>query len=145
LTTHPLPGYGIVMALRLLAPSSAGDVLDRLTILAIKSARVEGARAENVGRELGELNAVWRDAGLGEWRLAPEHEGLAATNARLWDVEDQLRGLEAVGEFGPTFVALARRVYQLNDQRARLKRAVNERVGSWIVEEKVHPGYGAHA
>ena len=63
-------------------------------------------------------------------------------NAALWDVEDALRLHEARGEFGPEFVARARSVYTINDRRAALKRAINLRLGSELVEEKVLPAYG---
>jgi len=127
---------------RLLAPAPAGDVLDRITILRIKATRVSGEAAANVARELSALVATWAEAGLGAPEAAPELAGLAEVNLALWEVEDRLRAFEAAGDFGPAFVTDARCVYRINDRRAALKRAVNLRLGSELVEEKVHPRYG---
>lgn len=129
------------MALLLHAPASAGDVLDRLTILAIKLSRVPAARRDNVERELTALAAAWSAAGLPAWEAEPERPALTEVNEALWGVEDELRAMEAEGRFDATFVARARSVYQLNDRRAALKRAVNVRLDSALVEEKVHPSY----
>lgn len=121
-------------------PFSYGDVLDRVTILELKAARVAGAeRQANVARELALLRARWEAAGLPQ---PPEAAALRAVNTALWEVEDALRRLEAAGDFGPDFVALARRVYHLNDERAALKRAVNLRLGSGLIEEKQYVAYG---
>ena len=129
------------MSVLLHAPQSVGDVLDRLTILEIKRARFpEGAARDNVLREIAALEAGWRDAGLPE--DVPERADLAAVNLTLWEVEDRLRLREAAGDFGADFVEDARSVYRVNDRRAALKRAVNDRFGSALREEKLHPRYG---
>lgn len=129
--------------MRLSAPAAVGDVLDRLTILAIKAARVTGPAAANVAAERAALAEAWAAAGLPPVDTLEEAAGLAAVNLALWEVEDRLRAFEAAGDFGPAFVADARSVYRLNDRRAALKRAVNLRLGSELVEEKVHPRYAA--
>lgn len=126
----------------LLVPAAHGDVLDRITILVVKAERLASAEARgNVAAELAALHAAWVAGGLGEPAEAPEHAALLGVNAALWEVEDRLREHEALADFGPPFVALARRVYHLNDERARLKRAVNTRLGSPLREEKQHPAY----
>lgn len=125
--------------MRVLAPVSIGDLLDRITILEVKSRFAEGPALAHVQAELGALGATWSAAGLPA--DVPERTALAEVNAALWDVEDQLRQHEARGDFGAAFVALARRVYHLNDRRAALKRAVNLGLGSELVEEKVLPRY----
>jgi hypothetical protein len=119
-------------------PVSWGELLDKIAILEIKAARIDvTAKRTNVERELAALRAV----------VAPErvHFGpeidrlenrLRAVNETLWDIEDEIRALEAMGDFGPAFVDLARAVYNTNDRRAALKRAINEAVGSEHVEEK---------
>ena len=125
----------------LLAPAAVGDVLDRVTILEIKRARVPAARRPHVEAELAALRAAWAAADLPAPDGVPEYAELSAVNLALWEVEDRLRAAEARGDFGPAFVADARSVYRTNDRRAALKRAVNERFGSAIREEKVHPAY----
>ncbi len=124
----------------LLAPVSIGDLLDRITILGVKRQHAAGPALGNVLAELAALEGAWAAAGLPA--DPPERAELSAVNAALWDVEDALRLHEARGDFGAEFVALARRVYQLNDRRAALKRALNLRLGSELVEEKVLPAYG---
>lgn len=125
----------------LLTPASVGDVLDRITILEIKLARVDDARRPVVAAELAALRDAWVGAGLPAPAAFPEHAALAEVNRALWDVEDRLRAAEARGEFDAAFVADARAVYRTNDRRAALKRAVNERFGSALHEVKVHPAY----
>lgn len=122
----------------LLAPCSIGDLLDRITILRIKVQRSAAAQRENVQRELDQLSACWPT--LKAYDEAEMAE-LAAVNLQLWEVEDRLRAAEAAGGFGPDFVADARSVYRLNDLRAGLKRRVNLRLGSALIEEKIHPEY----
>lgn len=126
----------------LLAPAAVGDVLDRITILAHKHTRVSGAAALHVAAELAALRAAWADAGLPAPESVPEYGELDRVNRTLWDVEDRLRAAEAAARFDADFVADARAVYRTNDRRAALKRAVNLRFGSALVEEKQHPGYG---
>ena len=126
--------------MRLHAPTSVGDVLDRITILAHKSTRVAGSAERHVREELAAVRAAWGEAGLGEAPDAPEYAPLDRVNRELWAVEDRLREREANGDFGANFVTDARAVYRLNDQRAALKRTVTLRLGSALVEEKVHPG-----
>jgi hypothetical protein len=123
------------------APSAVGDVLDRITILEIKLARIDATRQANVARELDALRATWADAGLPAPAEIPEYPALSMVNLALWDVEDRLRAAEARGDFGDAFVADARAVYRTNDRRAALKRAINERFGSVLREEKAHPAY----
>lgn len=125
----------------LFAPAPVGDVLDRLTILSIKLDRAPADRAGNVRAERDALRSAWLAAGLPTPEETPEYAELLAVNIALWDVEDRLRASEARADFGPAFVADARAVYRTNDRRAALKRAVNLRFGSALVEEKVHPAY----
>ena len=119
------------------APCSTGDLIDRITILRIKSARmVDEQKRVNVRRELDLLEAEARKGGVVGGAVEALGDELAAVNGRLWEVEDALRVCERQGDFGPRFVGLARSVYALNDQRAAFKRAINRLFDSAVVEEK---------
>jgi hypothetical protein len=120
---------------------SPGELLDKITILQIKRARLaDPTKREHVLIELGSLQAARARALREPAALAPLVAELQGVNERLWDVEDELRRCEARQEFGPAFVELARSVYRLNDERARLKRRLNELCGSTLIEEKSYAG-----
>lgn len=122
-------------------PVPLGEVVDRISILRIKCARFEDpARRASSARELALLEDRWSASGH---EPPPELEALEEVNGLLWDVEDALRRHEAAGDFGQAFVGLARQVYHLNDRRAALKRAVSERLGSELVEQKEYVPYGS--
>jgi len=126
----------------ILAPVSAGELVDKITILRVKVTRIgDPAKEANVRAELALLEAT-ADQAL---ESSPELERLTADltqiNAALWDVEDGKRDHERRQDFGPSFVALARQVYIDNDRRAAVKRAINALVGSEIVEEKSYKPY----
>ena len=123
----------------LLVPVAAGELIDKITILRLKTERLQRPEAlANVGRELQALEAVLNEASpaLGVHAVLSLTDVLQAINTHLWDVEDALRVLEAKKRFDQEFIRLARSVYQLNDQRAALKRKINEACGSSLVEEK---------
>jgi tetratricopeptide (TPR) repeat protein len=120
-----------------LVPISYGELIDKITILEIKSARIQDPRkAANVLREL-ELLIVARAQ---SWISSEEADHLTAElrriNESLWDTEDQIRDCEREKDFGPTFIALARSIYRTNDRRAAVKRQINELAGSALIEEK---------
>lgn len=130
--------------LRIDAPISIGDLIDKITILEIKCERIaEHEKSANVGKELTLLRAIKGEAGLD----GPEVDGFArelrAVNAALWDIEDEIRELEARQDFGARFVELARAVYSNNDERSRIKQQINTTFGSDIVEEKSYKGVRA--
>ncbi len=128
-------------ALDLRVPISPGELLDKLTILRIKAVRIaDAAKRANVARELALLEAIWRTEVPDGAALREAEDGLARVNAALWEVEDALREREAAQRFDAEFVALARSVYRHNDERAALKRRVNERLGSTLIEEKSYRG-----
>ena len=124
----------------LLAPISAGELIDKITILRIKAQRIAADKRDNVRRELDLLEALAARelAGIDLDALTAE---LTAINAGLWDIEDGKRDCERRGDFGPAFVALARSVYIENDRRAAVKRRINDAAGSEIVEEKSYAPY----
>jgi hypothetical protein len=120
-------------------PVSVGELLDKLSILRIKLAEFrDEAQRENVRRELAELARVADALGL---RHPDLEAGLDEVNGALWRIEDELRVLESRRDFGARFVELARAVYFTNDRRAALKRDLNRRFGSTLVEEKQYVDY----
>lgn len=121
---------------------SVGELMDKITILEIKSERILDAdKQQHVCRELTMLCAV-RDRTV---PMVPELERcvaeLRATNETLWSIEDEIRDCERRQEFGADFVELARSVYRQNDRRSALKRTINQLVGSRLVEEKSYTAY----
>ena len=120
-------------------PVSIGELIDKITILQIKTSRFQGDALAHVQRELELLEHVRRDAGVS---LPQELEpALAELNAELWAIEDAIREREAESDFGERFIELARSVYRCNDQRAALKRQINASTGSSLVEEKSYSAY----
>jgi hypothetical protein len=119
-----------------------GELLDKITILEIKLARMDDpAKQRHVLAELTMLREV-RAAGLPEVPGVQELVGeLHRVNAALWDVEDEIRDCERRQDFGPRFIELARLVYRQNDHRAAVKRQLNELLGSTIIEEKSYAAY----
>jgi hypothetical protein len=129
---------------RILVEIAPGELVDKLTILEIKSERITAPdMLHNVRYEMTVLDRVRQDA----LSPSPDLDALAAelkrVNVALWDIEDEIRRCELTQDFGPRFVALARAVYRTNDRRAQLKRAINELLGSEIIEEKQYVAYDA--
>ena len=123
-------------------PISPGELLDKITILRIKSARMQdAAKLANVRHELQLLELTWRAALPAGIDLRSEEQSLEAVNARLWDVEDLLRDQEAEKRFDAKFIELARAVYVTNDERAAIKKRINVKLGSALVEEKSYRPY----
>jgi uncharacterized protein DUF6165 len=125
-------------------PVSFGEVLDKITILEIKSERIADAeKVKNVRLELDELSATWDEAVEGQAAIADLRRQLKAVNEELWEIEDDIRDQEAAQDFGPRFIELARAVYVTNDKRAAIKKEVNLALGSRFVEEKSYQDYTA--
>lgn len=123
-------------------PVSFGEVLDKITILEIKSERIEDAeKLQHVHTELEALNEHWQEAITDPARVAAERRELKAVNEKLWEIEDAIREEEAAGRFGERFIELARSVYFTNDERAAIKKRVNLTLGSRFVEEKSYRDY----
>ena len=123
---------------------SNGEVLDKYSILQIKSERITDHTAlKNVQRELESLQPAVDNIRSQEasGALSTLQDQLFEVNTQLWEVEDVLRGLEKSQDFGPSFVAVARSVYRLNDRRAAVKKEINLLTGSAMVEEKSYEKY----
>lgn len=126
----------------ILAPISAGELIDKITILRVKAERIgDPAKEANVRKELALLEGIAAEALTPSPELDRLTRELTAINAALWDIEDGKRACERAKAFGEAFVALARRVYMDNDKRAAVKREINELAGSDIVEEKSYRPY----
>ena len=126
----------------ILVPLSPGELLDKITILRIKSARMtDSAKLANVRTELAELEKTWGAAVAGLPDVAEDERALQAVNERLWVIEDDIREKERAQAFDARFIELARSVYIENDERAAIKKRVNLALGSRIVEEKSYKPY----
>jgi len=123
-------------------PVSPGEVLDKITILEIKSERISDPdKVANVRRELELLLKTWQQSVEPDETIHRIHVELKAINEALWEIEDDIRDKERAKEFDQHFIELARRVYVTNDQRANAKKALNSYLGSEIVEEKSYRDY----
>ena len=123
-------------------PVSPGELLDKITILRIKSQRIhESAKVANVRLELDLLERTWATLGAATAALTADERALQAVNEQLWDIEDRIREKEAARSFDLDFIELARAVYHRNDERAAIKKRINAALGSRIVEEKSYQPY----
>jgi hypothetical protein len=126
----------------LLVPVSAGELLDKITILRIKSERVsDPAKLANVRRELELLEQTRRRSLPQDAALADEEAQLQRVNSDLWEIEDRIRVHEAQQRFDAGFIELARSVYLRNDERAAIKHRINRKLGSVLIEEKSYQPY----
>ncbi len=116
---------------------SIGEFFDRLTILEIKQSRIrESAKLENINRELNGLNRRLDELPFSRKDVSGEVGELKAINEELWRIEEELRSREKTKAFDDGFIELARAVYRNNDRRFQVKKAINLRLGSDLVEEK---------
>jgi hypothetical protein len=123
-------------------PISPGEMLDKITILRIKSNRMSDVqKLANVRLELHALEETWSGSAYAKIDVASEVSALHAVNERLWVIEDDIRDKERAQAFDAEFVRLARAVYFENDERAAIKRRINLKLGSAIVEEKSYAEY----
>ena len=126
----------------ILVPISPGELLDKITILRIKSARMtDAAKVANVRLELSLLEKTWRESVDAAVDVSAEERALQAVNERLWVIEDDIRDKEREQAFDARFIELARAVYIENDERAVIKKRINTKLGSRIVEEKSYKPY----
>jgi hypothetical protein len=126
----------------LLVPVSPGELIDKITILEIKSQRMtDAAKLHNVRTELSLLSGTWQASPFSATDITVEWAGLRDVNGKLWDIEDRIRDKERDGLFDAEFIELARAVYFTNDERAALKKQINTKLGSALVEEKSYAAY----
>ena len=126
----------------ILVPVSPGEMLDKITILRIKAARMSDAvKVANVKHELALLEKTWKDSGATGVNLGTAEADLTRVNEKLWVIEDEIRDEERAKRFTGKFIELARAVYFTNDERAAIKKRVNTLLGSSIVEEKSYQQY----
>ena len=123
-------------------PVSPGEVLDKITILEIKSERISDAeKLVNVKRELSLLQSAWQQSVDEDETVRRIHSKLKSINEDLWGIEDDIRDKERAKEFDQVFIDLARSVYVTNDRRADAKKELNVYLGSEMVEEKSYQDY----
>lgn len=123
-------------------PVPWGELIDKITILEIKKEELANPEAlANVTREHDALSAVQNAHAPLPAELAGVKQALLEVNRQLWKIEDDIRDCERQGDFGQTFIELARSVYITNDRRAALKRQVNELMNSDLFEEKSYTDY----
>lgn len=126
----------------ILAPVSFGELLDKVTILQIKSERMsDSVKVANVRKELSALEQTWAAHPASATDISDLMGQLKAVNERLWVIEDDIRILEKAQQFDAEFIRLARAVYFENDERARIKKDINLALGSAYVEEKSYQDY----
>ena len=126
----------------ILVPISPGELLDKITILRIKCLRITDAtKLANVRLELSRLERSWTASLPAGTDLHAEEEELARVNAALWDIEDRIRDHESAQRFDAGFIELARSVYLRNDERAAIKRRINVKLDSELIEEKSYRPY----
>jgi hypothetical protein len=120
---------------------SIGEVIDKLTILSIKSQKINDQnKLKNIRKEYNLLKEGLEKTGIGI--PSEEVRQLEKINLRLWDIEDKIRLKEAKKEFDQDFIELARSIYYNNDKRAAVKRKINLKFGSEVIEEKEYTNYG---
>ena len=126
----------------ILIPISPGELLDKISILRIKAERISDTiKVANVRIELNLLEQTWKNSGAAIPAIASDEAALQKVNEALWDIEDQIRDQENAGQFGARFIELARAVYITNDNRATIKKNINNALGSRIIEEKSYKSY----
>tara|TARA_Y100000816_G_C25794459_1_gene416234 strand:+ start:105 stop:497 length:393 start_codon:yes stop_codon:yes gene_type:complete len=116
---------------------SAGELVDKITILEIKKDKIsEKEKLNEIQKELLSLNETFKKSIPDEKLIELQKEKLKELNIKLWDIEEGKRNLEKKKDFGEEFIKLAREVYKFNDERAEVKSEINRILGSNIKEVK---------
>lgn len=123
-------------------PISPGELLDKITILEIKTEQIQDRKKlQNVEKELKLLHQVWQQHAFEGDEIQLLKRQLKENNQRLWDIEDKIRNKESDKDFDQEFIELARSIYIQNDKRAAIKKEINEKLDSAIIEEKHYSDY----
>jgi len=118
-------------------PVSLGELIDKISILIIKTERIsDAAKLANVRAELDALQQAWQAHPASRIDIDPLCAELKAVNEMLWEIEDAIRLKDKAQAFDDEFIKLARSVYRHNDERARIKKQINLVLGSGYIEEK---------
>ena len=121
---------------------SVGEFFDKITILEIKKKKIiDIEKLKNINYELGELRKIEEKCNLEKFALDELIESLYNVNIELWTIEDEIRILEKSKSFDSEFINLARSVYIKNDLRARIKKEINIKSKSNLIEEKSYEEY----
>jgi nuclear transport factor 2 (NTF2) superfamily protein len=124
---------------KILAEISAGELVDKITILEIKKNKISDEnKLKEIDKELNSLNYTMDKFILEKSKILTFKDQLKEINLKLWDIEDGKRKAEKNNDFGKIFIELARNVYRFNDERAKIKLKINEILGSNIKEVKSH-------
>jgi len=123
----------------ILAPISIGELIDKITILEIKQIYMTGIKLKNINKEMKLLKNILQDKNL-EINI-DLIKNLKKINKKLWEIEDDIRIKESKQEFDEEFIKLARSVYIENDKRASIKKEINQKYNSDLVEEKSYKNY----
>ena len=122
---------------KILAEISAGELFDKITILEIKKEKISNKeKLLEVNKELNSLNETFKKSINDESKILSFKNDLKNINLKLWDIEDGKRSAEKNNKFDEKFIQLARNVYKFNDERAKIKLAINNALGSNIKEVK---------
>jgi hypothetical protein len=124
---------------KILAEISAGELIDKITILEIKKEKInDSEKLKNVEKELFSLNITFQKSIFDRSKIKLLIEKLKTINLKLWDIENGKRLAEKNNDFGEKFIELARSVYKENDERSKIKLEINNILGSNIKEVKSH-------
>ena len=122
---------------KILAEISAGELIDKITILEIKKAKIKNKdKLTEIEKELLSLNETMKKFIPDNSKISKFKDDLKNINLKLWDIEDGKRSAEKNNDFGEKFIELARNVYKFNDERAKIKLAINNALGSNVKEVK---------
>jgi len=124
---------------KILAEISAGELIDKITILEIKKIRIKDSdKLKDIEKELISLNETFKNTISNPLKIKKLIDKLKSINLKLWDIENGKRLAEKNNNFGENFIELSRSVYKNNDERAKIKLEINNILGSSIKEVKSH-------